>query len=49
MSWKKTDLERLKAASLTDSLRKSRAPSRDGRDASGWRIVAIRSIPERQP
>ena len=38
MSWKKTDLERLKAASLTDQLRKSRAPDRYGRDAAliGW-------------
>lgn len=38
MSWKKTDLERLKAASLTDRLRKSRAPDRYGREAAliGW-------------
>ena len=38
MSWKKTDLERLKAASLTDRLRKSRSPDRYGRDAAliGW-------------
>ena len=38
MSWKKTDLERLKAASITDRLRKSRAPVRYGRDAAlaGW-------------
>lgn len=38
MSWKKTDLERLKAASLTDRLRKSQSPSRYGRDAAliGW-------------
>jgi uncharacterized protein (TIGR02246 family) len=38
MSWKKTDLERLKAASLTDRLRKSRSPERYGRDAAliGW-------------
>lgn len=34
MSWKKTDLERLKAASLTDRLRKSHAPHRYGRDAA---------------
>jgi uncharacterized protein (TIGR02246 family) len=38
MSWKKTDLERLKAASITDRLRKSRAPARYGRDSAilGW-------------
>ena len=30
MSWKKTDLERLKAASLTDSLRQARTPERYG-------------------
>jgi len=38
MSWKKTDLERLKAASITDQLRKSRAPARYGRDSAilGW-------------
>lgn len=38
MSWKKTDLERLKAASITDRLRKSQAPSRYGREAAlvGW-------------
>lgn len=34
MSWKKTDLERLKAASITDQLRKSRAPSRYGRESA---------------
>lgn len=28
MSWKKTDLERLKAASLTDQLKKSSIPER---------------------
>ena len=38
MSWKKTDLERLKAASITDRLRKSRTPARYGRDSAilGW-------------
>ena len=38
MSWKKTDLERLKAASITDQLRKSRVPARYGRDSAilGW-------------
>jgi len=38
MSWKKTDLERLKAASLTDRLRKSRSPARYGKEAAlvGW-------------
>lgn len=38
MSGKKTDLERLKAASITDRLRKSQAPSRYGREAAlvGW-------------
>jgi hypothetical protein len=30
LSWKKTDLERLKAASLTDSLRQARTPERYG-------------------
>lgn len=30
MSWKKTDLERLKAASLTDRLAKSAPPARYG-------------------
>lgn len=30
MSWKKTDLERLKAASLTDRLRRSQIPARYG-------------------
>jgi hypothetical protein len=30
MSWKKTDLERLKAASLTDRLDKARPPERYG-------------------
>lgn len=30
MSWKKTDLERLKAASLTDRLRRSQVPARYG-------------------
>jgi uncharacterized protein (TIGR02246 family) len=34
VTWKKTDLERLKAASLTDRLRKSHAPRRYGRDAA---------------
>jgi len=38
MSWKRTDLERLKAASITDQLRKSRTPARYGREAAliGW-------------
>lgn len=31
MSWKKTDLERLKAASITDQLRKAQAPARYGK------------------
>ena len=31
MSWKKTDLERLKAASLTDQLRQARVPDRYGK------------------
>lgn len=31
MSWKKTDLERLKAASLTDRLAKSAPPERYGK------------------
>ena len=30
MSWKRTDLERLKAASLTDQLKKSSIPERYG-------------------
>lgn len=34
MSWKKTDLERLKAASLTDRLRQSRVPDRYGRESA---------------
>lgn len=34
MSWKKTDLERLKAASLTDRLRQARTPDRYGRDSA---------------
>ena len=37
MSWKKTDLERLKAASLTDRLQKSRPPERY---ASGSALVS---------
>lgn len=38
MSLKRTDLERLKAASITDQLRKSRTPARYGREAAlvGW-------------
>jgi hypothetical protein len=31
LSWKKTDLERLKAASLTDRLRQARPPDRYGK------------------
>jgi hypothetical protein len=31
LSWKKTDLERLKAASLTDRLRQARTPERYGK------------------
>lgn len=34
MSWKKTDLERLKAASITDQLRKARAPARYGKGSA---------------
>lgn len=34
MSWKKTDLERLKAASLTDRLDKSSSPDRYGRGSA---------------
>lgn len=34
MSWKKTDLERLKAASITDRLRKSQAPARYGKESA---------------
>ena len=34
MSWKKTDLERLKAASITDQLRKAQAPARYGRESA---------------
>lgn len=34
MSWKKTDLERLKAASLTDQLEKSRTPERYGKGSA---------------
>lgn len=33
MSWKKTDLERLKAASLTDQLSKAAPPERYGKGA----------------
>jgi hypothetical protein len=55
MSWKKTDLERLKAASITDRLEGAKVDAiRRGvmafvvrKDASRWRIAAIRSIPER--
>ena len=54
MTWKKTDLERLKAASTIDGLRKARPPDRYGKEAAliGWRrrfrldeqvIAAIRS------
>ncbi|HYD55933.1 MAG TPA: hypothetical protein VEB41_03395 [Burkholderiales bacterium] len=34
MSWKKTDLERLKAASLTDRVTKSSAPERYGKGSA---------------
>lgn len=34
MSWKKTDLERLKAASITDQLRKAQAPARYGKGSA---------------
>ena len=34
MSWKKTDLERLKAASLTDRLRQARTPDRYGKESA---------------
>lgn len=34
MSWKKTDLERLQAASITDQLRKTRAPARYGKESA---------------
>jgi len=34
LSWKKTDLERLKAASITDQLRKAQAPARYGKGSA---------------
>jgi len=34
LSWKKTDLERLKAASLTDRLRQARTPERYGKESA---------------
>lgn len=34
MSWKKTDLERLKAASITDRLNKTAPPARYGRESA---------------
>ena len=34
MSWKKTDLERLKAASLTDRLNRERTPDRFGKGSA---------------
>lgn len=34
MSWKKTDLERLMAASITDQLRKAPPPARYGRESA---------------
>jgi hypothetical protein len=34
MSWKRTDLERLKAASLTDRLNRERTPERYGRGSA---------------
>ncbi len=34
MSWKKTDLERLKAASLSDQLSKARPPERYGKGSA---------------
>jgi hypothetical protein len=34
LSWKKTDLERLKAASLTDRLSKSAPPERYGKESA---------------
>jgi hypothetical protein len=34
LSWKKTDLERLMAASITDQLRKAPPPARYGRESA---------------
>jgi len=34
LSWKKTDLERLTAASITDQLRKAQAPARYGKGSA---------------
>jgi hypothetical protein len=45
MTWKKTDLERLKAASLTDRLSKSAPPARYG---SQSRVVSRKEQRERE-
>jgi hypothetical protein len=34
LSWKKTDLERLKAASITDRMRQAPTPARYGKDSA---------------
>lgn len=45
MSWKKTDLERLKAASLTDQLKKSAIPDRY---AQGSQVLSRREQREKE-
>lgn len=44
MSWKRTDLERLKAASLTDRLNRERTPERYGRGSAAPSRKAQREL-----